>query len=136
MLCMQEAAQATIIARVAYVLLNIFILSTVFRCSSDADSSSSLAYTGGFAALVLLGIALYIALNLMDPGFSPVTSKSRQQVRILPSACPACCQTICLLIWAGNLLQPIPQHSGRHAPEFTGASALPCRSPSGSMLPS
>ena len=80
---MQEQAQATIIARVAYMLLNLFILSTAFRCNSDAQGgwhSSNLAYTAGFAATVLASIALYIVLTFRDPGYIPVAHGVRQLV--------------------------------------------------------
>lgn len=80
---MQEQAQTTIIARVAYMLLNLFILSTAFRCNSDAQGgwhSSNLAYTAGFAATVLVSIALYIVLTFRDPGYIPIAHAKRQQV--------------------------------------------------------
>ena len=81
--CTQEQAQATIIARVAYMLLNLFILSTAFRCNSDALGgwhSSNLAYTAGFVATALASIALYMLLTFRDPGFLPVAHGLRQQV--------------------------------------------------------
>ena len=86
--CTQAQAQATIIARVAYMLLNLFILSTAFRCNSDALDgwhSSNLAYTAGFAATALVSIALYIALTFRDPGFIPVAHGLRQQVSTMLS---------------------------------------------------
>ena len=85
---MQEQAQATIIARVAYMLLNLFILSTALRCNSDAQGgwhSSNLAYTAGFAATALVSIALYIVLTFRDPGYIPVAHGVRQQVSTMLS---------------------------------------------------
>lgn len=79
---MQEQAQATIVARVAYVLLHTFILSTVFRCKSDVDGSwiSHMAYVAGFCAVLLVSNALYIALTLMDPGYIPAVQGLKLQV--------------------------------------------------------
>ncbi len=70
-------------ARVAYVLLNLFILSTALRCNSDAQANwhiRNLTYTAGFLATVLVSIALYIALTFRNPGFIPVAQGVRQQV--------------------------------------------------------
>ena len=79
---MQGQAQATIVARVAYVLLHTFILSTVFRCKSDVDGSwiSHIAYLAGFCAALLVSNALYIALTFMDPGYIPVVQGLKLQV--------------------------------------------------------
>ena len=79
----QEQVQATVIARVAYLLLHIFILSTVFRCNAavqDSWLSSNSVYIGGLTAAVLLGIALYIALTFMDPGY--IATGTMQHMRV------------------------------------------------------
>ncbi|CAL5222262.1 g4600 [Coccomyxa viridis] len=74
-------AQATIVARVAYVLLHTFILSTVFRCKSDVNGSwiSHMAYVAGFCAVLLVSNALYIALAFMDPGYIPAVKGLKLQ---------------------------------------------------------
>ena len=67
-------------------MLHIFILSTVYRCSAFGQGRwhSHLAYFGGFSASVLLSIALYVALTLMDPGYIPVVKGHKIQVHTLP----------------------------------------------------
>ena len=79
---MQGQAQATIVARVAYVLLHTFILSTVFRCKSEVDGSwiSHIAYVAGFCAALLVSNALYITLTVMDPGYIPAVQGLKLQV--------------------------------------------------------
>ena len=67
----------------AYLLLHIFILSTVFRCNAAVPGSwlsSRPLYIGGFTAAVLLGIALYVALTFMDPGY--IATGARHQLGI------------------------------------------------------
>ncbi|CAK0786859.1 hypothetical protein CVIRNUC_010073 [Coccomyxa viridis] len=83
----KEQVQVTVIARVAYLLLHIFILSTVFRCNAavqDSWLSSSSVYIGGFTAAVLLGIALYIALTFMHPGY--IATGTMQHMRVQQDA--------------------------------------------------
>ncbi len=68
----QEHAQAAIIARTTFVLLHVFILATLFTCASDLQHSlqgGHRLYLGGFLALLLANAALYVALNLSDPGY-------------------------------------------------------------------
>lgn len=68
----QEHAQAALIARATFVLLHVFILATLFTCGSDLQHSlqgGHRLYLGGFLALLLANAALYIALNLSDPGY-------------------------------------------------------------------
>ena len=65
----------------AYLLLHIFIVSTVFRCNAavqDSWLSSDSVYIGGFTAAVLAGIALYLALTFTDPGY--IATGTRQQL--------------------------------------------------------
>ena len=79
---MQGHLQATIVARVAYVLLHTFILSTVFRCKADMHGSwfSHTAYIAGLCVAVLCSIALYVALTVMDPGYLPAVHGLKLQV--------------------------------------------------------
>ena len=70
------------------MLLNLFILSTAFRCNSDALGgwhTSNLAYTAGLAATALVSIAMYMVLTFRDPGFLPVAHGMRQQVSTMLS---------------------------------------------------
>ena len=82
---MQGQAQATILARVAYVLLHTLILSTVFRCKADVHSGwlSHIAYVAGFCAALLVSAALHIALTFMDPGYIPAVPALKLQVSSL-----------------------------------------------------
>ncbi|BDA50200.1 probable palmitoyltransferase ERF2 at C-terminar half [Coccomyxa sp. Obi] len=68
----KEHAQAALIARATFVLLHIFILATLFTCGSDLQHSlkgEHRLYVGGFLALLLANAALYVALNLSNPGY-------------------------------------------------------------------
>jgi hypothetical protein len=54
------------------VLLHVFSLATLFTCGSDLQQSlqgGHRLYLGGFLALLLANSALYVALNLSDPGY-------------------------------------------------------------------
>lgn len=63
------------------MLLHIFVLYTLFTCQSDLQlgyQQGSSLYLRSFLSLLFLNSALYVALNLSDPGFIGPSARSQQ----------------------------------------------------------
>lgn len=131
---LQEHAQAALLARATFVLLHIFILATLFTCGSDLQHSSKgehRLYVGGFLALLLANAALYVALNLSNPGYlelgrrgSGSTSSTNVEVLLQPDkGCNDLAQaqaqaflTPALIeVTLGNLFWEVPMQEGKES---------------------